>query len=166
MKNWKAEYSAKLKDPRWQRKRLEILNRDAFTCRDCGDKEKTLHVHHCLYHRGTEPWEYRDDELRTLCEGCHEIRSGIEHDVKLEFARLLAALDQEQIASLMPQILDAKADGVENGVVIKSGDAYEIDASVRWFQEAWRQPAFRPIYDSVTGTKTDWKNAPKFSPIL
>jgi len=28
----KLTYSEKLKDPRWQKKRLEILSRDNFTC--------------------------------------------------------------------------------------------------------------------------------------
>jgi hypothetical protein len=27
-----SEYSKKLKHPRWQKKRLEILDRDKFTC--------------------------------------------------------------------------------------------------------------------------------------
>ena len=31
-------YSEKLKDPRWQKKRLEILERDNFRCQYCGDK--------------------------------------------------------------------------------------------------------------------------------
>ncbi len=66
------KYSEKLKDPRWQRMRLEILNRDDFTCQICYDKESTLHVHHKLYKRGAEPWEYEPDLLVTLCEDCHE----------------------------------------------------------------------------------------------
>lgn len=34
----KSDYSQKLLDPRWQRKRLEILQRDDFTCQVCSDK--------------------------------------------------------------------------------------------------------------------------------
>lgn len=64
-------YSQKLKDPRWQKKRLEILNRDAFTCTTCGDKESALHVHHSSY-KG-DPWQAEDSELTTLCENCHEL---------------------------------------------------------------------------------------------
>lgn len=30
-------YSQKLRDPRWQKKRLEILERDSFTCQHCHD---------------------------------------------------------------------------------------------------------------------------------
>lgn len=64
-------YSEKLKDPRWQRKRLEILGRDNFTCFDCGDSKSTLHVHHEMYF-GKNPWETPDECLTTVCEDCHE----------------------------------------------------------------------------------------------
>lgn len=67
-----SEYYAKLKDPRWQKKRLEILSRDTFTCRLCDDSENTLHVHHIRYEKGADPWDYPDDCLVTLCESCHE----------------------------------------------------------------------------------------------
>lgn len=66
-----SSYSEKLKDPRWQRRRLEILSRDQFTCRECFSKEKTLHVHHLAYVSGKEPWDYEDSILLTLCETCH-----------------------------------------------------------------------------------------------
>ena len=66
-------YAEKLKDPRWQKKRLEILERDKFACRYCADKEKTLHVHHVYYEKGKSPWEYEGDMLLTLCERCHEL---------------------------------------------------------------------------------------------
>lgn len=65
-------YSEKLRDPRWQRKRLQIMNRDGFHCQHCGDSESTLNVHHTLYKRGLAPWEYDDTLLITLCEQCHE----------------------------------------------------------------------------------------------
>lgn len=66
------EYLAKLRDPRWQKKRLEILQRDEWKCQDCGNKDRTLHVHHRVYERGAEPWDYADHLLVTLCEFCHE----------------------------------------------------------------------------------------------
>lgn len=61
-----------LKDPRWQRKRLEILQRDDWRCQECTDNGSTLHVHHKKYERGRKPWEYEDVDLVTLCESCHE----------------------------------------------------------------------------------------------
>jgi len=67
-----SNYSDKLKDPRWQKKRLEIMQRDNFQCISCGDRESTLNIHHAVpYRKDTEPWEYENDELTTLCDDCH-----------------------------------------------------------------------------------------------
>lgn len=61
-----------LRDPKWQRKRLEIMQRDDFRCRECRDTESNLQVHHKRYVRGRAPWEYDDSVLVTLCFRCHE----------------------------------------------------------------------------------------------
>ncbi len=66
------KYSEKLKDPRWQKKRLEIFQRDEFTCQRCFDDKSTLNVHHRRYIPGRDPWDYPDYLLITLCENCHE----------------------------------------------------------------------------------------------
>ncbi len=68
-----STYWQKLRDPRWQKLRLEVMGRDNFTCLACGDVETTLNVHHLKYHG--EPWEAPMAELETLCEPCHEIRT-------------------------------------------------------------------------------------------
>jgi hypothetical protein len=71
----KQEYARKFKDPRWQKKRLEIMERDEFACVLCGDEHTTLNVHHCHYIWGNDPWDYEDEMLTTLCEPCHEIET-------------------------------------------------------------------------------------------
>lgn len=63
-------YAERLKHPKWQKRRLEILHRDEFTCQLCGDTDSTLHIHHKVY-RKCEIWEYKDNELITYCELCH-----------------------------------------------------------------------------------------------
>jgi len=63
-------YTSLLRDPRWQIKRLSIMERDGFSCVACGGSETTLTVHHLRY-RGA-PWEVNDDDLQTLCEPCHQ----------------------------------------------------------------------------------------------
>jgi hypothetical protein len=70
----KTAYSEKLKDPRWQKKRLEVFQRDEFTCQKCFDDENNLPlaVHHRHYEKGKEPWEYSLDSLVTLCQDCHQ----------------------------------------------------------------------------------------------
>lgn len=67
----KKTYAEKLKDPRWQKKRLEILERDDWKCMACGEKENTLHVHHIFYFPKKEPWDIHNGFLLTLCEKCH-----------------------------------------------------------------------------------------------
>ena len=64
-------YSDKLKDPRWQKKRLEIMQRDEWKCQGCGDKKNTLNVHHLRYIENKKPWEYEDMYYMTLCDECH-----------------------------------------------------------------------------------------------
>lgn len=65
-----SDYSKKLKSPLWQKKRLEILNRDNFTCQLCTDVETELQVHHKKYNG--EPHEAPNEDLLTLCKHCHE----------------------------------------------------------------------------------------------
>ena len=38
----KKTYTELLKDPRWQKKRLEIYERDNFTCNQCKNTKKTV----------------------------------------------------------------------------------------------------------------------------
>lgn len=70
-------YSEKLQHPLWQRKRLEILNRDNFTCQWCGDNETTLHIHHNYYSYDKQPWEYPNESLKSLCKHCHLIAESL-----------------------------------------------------------------------------------------
>ncbi len=60
----------------WKIKRLEILQRDNNSCRNCGNTQE-LQVHHRQYHfssehgKFVEPWEYNNLLLITLCKKCH-----------------------------------------------------------------------------------------------
>jgi len=67
-----SAYAEQLKHPKWQRRRLEIMQRDGFRCTRCTADDKTLNVHHTEYRKGAAPWEYPDDQLVTLCEDCHK----------------------------------------------------------------------------------------------
>ena len=76
-------YAELLKDPRWQKRRLEIMERDEWTCQKCRDTEATLTVHHKSYRfEGdgfADVWDYKDNDLITLCDTCH----GVEETVLL-----------------------------------------------------------------------------------
>lgn len=71
-------YWQKLQDPRWQKKRLEIMSRAGFKCEDCGGDDEMLHIHHSFYRKGLEPWEYPNSSLHCLCKVHHEQRAEIE----------------------------------------------------------------------------------------
>lgn len=73
----RKSYADQLKDPRWQKKRLEILSRDCFKCRECGSSTETLHVHHLLYRKNRCVWDYEPELLVTLCEDCHAARGEV-----------------------------------------------------------------------------------------
>lgn len=85
-----SEYSEKLKDPRWQKKRLEIFKRDGWACSVCGSTTKTLNIHHKKY-CNSNPWESDDKDIETVCEDCHET----EHIKKIfkELARIGVVLE-------------------------------------------------------------------------
>lgn len=70
-----ATYQRKLADPRWQQKRLLIMQRDHFTCQKCADKETELQVHHKEYLGN--PWEAKDEDLETLCAHCHKAETEV-----------------------------------------------------------------------------------------
>lgn len=56
-------------DPRWQKLRLETMQRDGWKCVACRRTDRPLHVHHKRY-RG-RVWESPPQDLQTLCEDCH-----------------------------------------------------------------------------------------------
>jgi len=69
-------YARLLKDPRWQRRRLEVMQRDGWACQECGDTESTLHIHHAAYIGN--PWDAPSSDLTTLCDDCHNAKHGRE----------------------------------------------------------------------------------------
>lgn len=67
--NW---YARQLRDPRWQKKRLETLQAHGWKCDLCGDTTRELHVDHKRY--SGFPWEIPDADLQVLCFLCHRKR--------------------------------------------------------------------------------------------
>lgn len=100
-----SAYSKKLKDPRWQKKRLEVLERDEWHCQLCCDSESTLHVHHKWY--SGEPWDAPLGALFTICEYCHEE----DHSARpVAEARLIRAMKS---CGLSPALIDCISEGFE-----------------------------------------------------
>jgi hypothetical protein len=73
-------YIEKLRDPRWQKVRLKVFERDGWKCQNdrCQSPEHTpLAVHHKGYLPGHEPWDYPLSNFITLCEWCHDQQHAI-----------------------------------------------------------------------------------------
>ncbi len=122
MKN--TPYWQKLKDPRWQKKRLIILERDGFKCRDCEDSNKSLNVHHCHY-----PWEISNELLLTVCEDCHAARQELEADGKralaLLFARLPNSDDQHDLLEFVTSLVRLANNSESYPVALDSNELSE-----------------------------------------
>jgi hypothetical protein len=89
-------YSEQLQHPMWQRKRLEIMQRDGFQCQCCLDSETTLNVHHKQYIKGRKVWDYTNDYLVTLCRTCHENH----HEVDISIREILSSMPFQGPGSL------------------------------------------------------------------
>lgn len=105
----KQAYWELLRDPRWQRKRLEIMERADFKCEVCGADGKTLNVHHKRYRKDASPWEYSDRELQCLCGDCHQTY----HDWKSRLEDVLTIVGIETVVGFADALLCASLlDGV------------------------------------------------------
>ena len=58
MKKQNNDYVEQYKNPKWQKLRLKILERDNWACQRCGDDESQLQVHHRCYIHDNKIWEY------------------------------------------------------------------------------------------------------------
>jgi 5-methylcytosine-specific restriction endonuclease McrA len=71
---WEVQmtYKQQLQNPLWQKKRLEIMQRDNFTCLMCNSNKHQLHIHHLYYEKNTEIYNYDNECYLTLCNICHD----------------------------------------------------------------------------------------------
>lgn len=104
-------YSEKLRDPRWQRRRLELFEKAGWTCAECKTKTETLHAHHGYYKRNTDPWDYPDNTMHVLCSECHsEVQGFLE-----QLHERIAVLDKFKLF-LMHEFLSSLNVGIEETV--------------------------------------------------
>lgn len=85
MKYDKQFYAERLRDPRWQKMRLEILERDGWSFQNCGDTKNTLHVHHLYYLPEKDPWDYPESAYVALCKECHEYETEMLYNTCQDF---------------------------------------------------------------------------------
>lgn len=103
----------KYKNPKWQRKRLEIFEKRNFQCEVCGSKSKMLTIHHGYYEKDYEPWDYNDDTLWCCCESCHEEAQAELRDLKYQMAKINPNNYGELMSALVE--LQDKKHGNEKG---------------------------------------------------
>ena len=98
----KPTYVELLKDPRWQKKRLEVLNSNGWACEECSDSQSELHVHHGVYIPDNPPWDYPDSLFHCLCKNCHSESHLVLKTVKM----LLGKLSPSQLWGIL-KLLDS-----------------------------------------------------------
>lgn len=106
-----SNYGELLKDPRWQKKRLEIMERDDFACQCCGERYKTLNVHHMWYEK--LPWDTPNMMLITLCEECHKGEENAKDPFKLD--RAFKALSSRVPRLMLLDFLESAVALVDHG---------------------------------------------------
>lgn len=98
------EYTEILTHGDWQKRRLQIMERDGFQCTKCTEKFN-LQIHHLYYRWGWLPWEYPDDALVTLCDLCHKkeefIKWVIRHGLKA-----LQGFDEKNLDDIRISIIE------------------------------------------------------------
>lgn len=83
--SWTGGYS-KDYGSTWRRKRQEILELDGYTCQNCGNVEKQLHVHHITPVRKFDNVNnaHYNENLVTLCCDCHPDIESLSTDTQIE----------------------------------------------------------------------------------
>lgn len=117
----KQEYAKLLLDPRWLAKRKEVLRRDSYTCVQCYKVagEVILHVHHKVYYWNRDPWDYSNNELETLCAGCHWKEHNLisnTREPERKYQHLLIKQQSESYLTASQTHLDMLMDKLQEGV--------------------------------------------------
>ncbi len=145
----KTTYAKKLLDPRWQKKRLEVLQRDNWTCQICLDKKTTLHVHHKRYTKNKNPWEYDLSLLVTLCKDCHEEESEkIKNDqmkFKMTDAFLFAGFFMSELPSFCASVWCCKLQERPGLVLDAYGYAFENPEIQKYILDKYIQDHFQEL---------------------
>jgi hypothetical protein len=90
-----SSYAQKLKDPRWQKLRLEALESAGWRCKQCHDESSPLNVHHGFYQYGLEPWDYPIKSLHVYCESCHQEADFLREELRFLVGHMSLAAQTE-----------------------------------------------------------------------
>lgn len=129
----KQNYAELLRSPMWQKKRLEIMQRDNFTCQHCGSTQKSLQVHHLWYSSLKKPWEYENDCYITLCEDCHELETEYNSILYTSFCDLKTIAGQKGFSK---QFLDAVLTKLSSFILADTIDSANYSVSDLFYEAA------------------------------
>lgn len=95
-------YAEKLRDPRWQEKRLRLFDKANWTCELCSlvRPSKGLQAHHPIYLAGLNPWDYPDEIMMVLCDPCHESRQEVERQWFYKVALVIRWKSTEELQTM------------------------------------------------------------------
>lgn len=110
----RTEYSDKLKDPRWQQRRLAIMDKRGWKCESCTcgvNDGRPFHVHHRYYVSGRSPWAYPDWAFVLLCEQRHSATHHVSKmtDEPEAWENMIDRFFDGQLNSMHPRLLMAYA---------------------------------------------------------
>jgi hypothetical protein len=122
-------YIEKFKNPKWQKCRLKVMERDEYTCQCCGDANTTLNVHHKHYEFNKDPWDYPLTNLITLCEECHKVITDKKNEIKVSIDEITDTIMIEEVNELMKLISGLNPNDIE---LVKNFAtfAYKIDNNI------------------------------------
>ena len=144
-KTYKSQYVEKLKDPRWQKLRLRVFERDGWKCRICDSTSNTLHAHHTYYETDSDgPWDYPDETIITLCAECHESEHVCISDAKSQLFKeisLTGFLTSGDIFMLADIVMEIRKD-----ICFQEGERY------------WERMIVSHIKEQISRKKTDGQN--------
>lgn len=141
-------YYELLKDPRWQRKRLEIMKLANFHCQQCDAEDKTLNVHHSFYEKGLYPWQYPEESLYCLCEDCHKKAQDIKTLINRQLGKVSLEFHEQVLGYLMGMEM------ADCPHVMAEVFSYEVAAGVA---DAWELKAEQVIDVLQDGKVDGWK---------
>src|ERR1700679_601174 len=90
-------YEYKLRLPEWAEFREFVLDAKGYLCEHCESQTTSPQIHHKLYIAGREPWDYELEDVKVLCQRCHETI----HERIKEFDDLFDSLPQASLTGLL-----------------------------------------------------------------
>lgn len=87
---WRGGKSSKLlllrKSPEYREWRIQVFERDDYTCQDCSERGGQLEAHHLVTVAESYDLIFDVDNGRTLCIPCHKLTFGHEIEYRDELA--------------------------------------------------------------------------------